>query len=996
MPSKQVHSKASVLASPNRRLEDAYEDDLNALVKVIEALSLEMDFEKVCDSSTQVAMQIVSADICGLALPAGESCLSYQFNWGLPAGIDEGPLRAPFSVTTGAASTVFKDGKGAFFAEYETYAHAIPAIAALGVRSVFAAPIVAAGEIVGVLSIAWYQHVPHPPQNKIVLLEVVLRQIGIAYHRHQLIKKLSQSEAQAKASSERLQRVLTVSPVVMYNVKVDLQAPIDDPAVPPENIQLDFISENVQGLVGYTPEEVYRHPNLWFEIVHPEDLPRIALTNNPEAVTRGDFNRTYRIRHKDGHYIWIQDSLRIYNNRDGLELEVAGGWMDITERKNAEFALSEAEAKYRGLVEQSMVGIYIIQDGKFTYVNPKLAEIFGYTMTELDAKPVLDLVYSGDHDTVRETMRQRLAGGGPQRPYMLRGVCKDGKVVDIEAQGALILIGDKPAIMGLGVDITERKRAENALHEAETKYRSLIEQSMVGVYIVQDNRFTYVNPKLAQIFGYTQEELYAAKSIFEYVPDEYQSLVQENFRKRLSGELKSVQYSFKVRRKDNVVVDVEAHGSVTELNGAPAIIGMGFDITDRKAAEAELLRHRAHLEELVSEQTADLTAAKTVAENAKEEAELANQAKSRLLASASHDLRQPMHALGLLVAALRRRVQFNDAETEKIMRYIEASVETMDSLFNALLDISKLDAGIIKPMLSAYPVNLLLERLKGEFAEETSQKGLRLKVHACNRVVRCDPALLERILRNFISNAVRYTVSGGVLVGCRTRGKWLELQVWDTGPGIPPESQREIFQEFYQLNNLERDRTKGLGLGLAIVDRLARLLGYTIKVASKLKAGTMFSVLVPLEEQADTTPQATPLKVLSQFPGAKVVVVDDEIINAEAMRTLLQEWGCLVTTAVSGEHALAQLTDLTQPPDLIISDYRLRDLETGAELIYKLRRHFHRAIPGILVTGDTTSEVLKQAEASGFRLLHKPVMPPKLRALMAYLMSDGEPPNSPQ
>lgn len=967
-------------ARQGRRHKDRYQQDLNVLLKVVETLSLELDFKKVGDYSTQVAMQMVGADICGLALPAGENHLSYQFIWGLAPGTDETPLRKPFPINTGAASSVFKQGQGAFFPDYPGYPDHIPAIAALGVRTVFAAPVTVAGSIVGVLSIAWYQTVPCPEKDKVVLLEVVLRQIGIAYHRHQLMAKLSQSEAETKAINERLRRILAVSPVVIYSVVYDL-------ASTQPNLKIDFLSDNVKDLLGYRRETIFANPNFWYEMVHPEDLPSIALKNNPEAIARGAFDRTYRMRHQEGHYVWIQDSLRIFSSPGEKSLEIVGGWMDITQRKQAEIALREAEEKYRCLVEQSIAGIYIVQEGRFTYANPKLAEIFGYTREELvGVIKVQDLVYAEDWHIVAENMRKRLEGHGPAYPYWFRGICKDKTIVDVEVHGALIRFSGKPAIIGMAVDITERRQAEMARLEAEAKYRSLIEQSMVGVYIVQNNRFTYVNPKLAEIFGYSSEELLAAESVFEFVPEDYRAIVQENFRKRFSGEVKSVQYYFKIRRKDKTVVDVEAHGSLAILNGIPSIIGMGFDITERKKAEAELLRHRAHLEELVTEQTADLIAAKTIAEEAKDEADLANQAKSRLLASASHDLRQPMHALGLLVAALRRRVQFSDAETEKIMRHIESSVETMDNLFSALLDISKLDAGIINPVIRPYPMSMLLERLKAEFGEETSQKNLRFIVHSCKKVVRCDPALLERIIRNFISNAVRYTESGGVLVGCRPRGQNLEIQVWDMGPGIPTESKREIFQEFYQLNNPERDRNKGLGLGLAIVDRLSRLLGYIIRVESRLGRGTMFSVLVPMETNVQISTQLPALKIATVFPDAKIIVIDDELINAEAMQTLLEEWGCKVVIASSLKDAVVKL-EQTWMPDLIISDYHLREKETGTEVINGLRRHFNVSLPGILITGDTTPMVLKEAEAGGFRLLHKPALPAKLRALMAFVLT---------
>ncbi len=371
--------------------------------------------------------------------------------------------------------------------------------------------------------------------------------------------------------------------------------------------------------------------------------------------------------------------------------------------------------------------------------------------------------------------------------------------------------------------------------------------------------------------------------------------------------------------------------------------------------------------------------------------ELANRAKSRFLAAASHDLRQPMHALGLFVGQLNDMIQYPEAR--KIVDQVRASVEAMEQLLNALLDISKLDAGVLSPQIDDFPLATLLQRMENNFAAEAKAKGLRLRVLPCRLAVRSDPLLLERIVMNLVSNAVRYTERGGIIVGCRRRGKRVRIDVWDTGVGIPDDKQREIFQEFIQLGNPERDRSRGLGLGLAIVERLARLLNHRIDLASTPGRGSRFSIELPAGDVQQTSQvRRAPAPVTNSLSGLFVVVVDDEALVRAGMEGVLHGWGCHVVNAGSGDEALALLGEHERTPDVIISDYRLRENETGIEVINRLRTHYATAIPAALISGDTAPERLREAKDSGYPLLHKPVSPAKLRALLIYLMTEtGKP-----
>jgi signal transduction histidine kinase/CheY-like chemotaxis protein len=366
-------------------------------------------------------------------------------------------------------------------------------------------------------------------------------------------------------------------------------------------------------------------------------------------------------------------------------------------------------------------------------------------------------------------------------------------------------------------------------------------------------------------------------------------------------------------------------------------------------------------------------------------AEQANVAKSRFLAAASHDLRQPVHALGLFLGALRRRSM--DDEARRMVEHLDGSVEALDGLFAALLDISRLDAGIVQSHRQAFAIQPMLDRVCEDHAAEAQAKGLRLLQHRSAAVVHSDPVLVERIVRNIVSNAVRYTDQGGVLVGCR-RGARLSIEVWDTGRGISPEQQLRVFEEFYQVGNPERDRAKGLGLGLAIVKRLSALLDCPLTLASEPGRGSVFKLSVPLYDgsgvEEGTSSDAAPL---APSPGL-ILVIDDELAIQDAMRSLLTDWGHEVITAGSCEEMLARVADRQTRPDLIICDYRLRGAENGIEVIERLQSEYNHDIPAMLVTGDTGPERLHEAQRSGYLLLHKPVPRGKLRAAIGNLMSD--------
>src|SRR5687767_4019631 len=371
-------------------------------------------------------------------------------------------------------------------------------------------------------------------------------------------------------------------------------------------------------------------------------------------------------------------------------------------------------------------------------------------------------------------------------------------------------------------------------------------------------------------------------------------------------------------------------------------------------------------------------------------AEQANAAKSRFLAAASHDLRQPVHALSLFVAAMRPRTM--DDEARELLDHIDDSVRAMGGLFGGLLDISRLDAGVVEVTRGPIAVQPLLQRVCHDFEVLANAKGLRLVLHECSMSVISDALLLERILRNIIANAVTYTDRGRVVVGCRRRRGHVSIQVWDTGRGIPADEQEHVFQEFYQLGNPERDRTKGVGLGLAIVRRLTQLLGHTLTVRSELRKGSLFAVSAPYADAAATAAAQTgefAAPFLAHGHGL-ILVIDDEMAIQIAMKTLLESWGYEAITAGSCDEMLERIATHRTAPRLIISDYRLRDNASGIDAIERLRSEYNDEIPGMLITGDTAADRLKEAQESGFLLLHKPVPNHRLRASIAHLIDSSD------
>lgn len=381
----------------------------------------------------------------------------------------------------------------------------------------------------------------------------------------------------------------------------------------------------------------------------------------------------------------------------------------------------------------------------------------------------------------------------------------------------------------------------------------------------------------------------------------------------------------------------------------------------------------------------ELRAQKAIADEARQAAEAANRSKTQFFAAASHDLRQPLHAMGLFAAALHEKIR--DPEVLNIVHNIDASMAALEGLFNELLDISKIDSGVIRPKLTHFPLAQVFDRLRGEFAAEAQAKGLKLVVRGGEHVVESDAVLLERIVRNLLGNAIRYTSEGEVGLEAAPANGSLRIEVRDTGLGIRAEDQQRIFEEFVQLANPGRTSRKGLGLGLSIVRRLCDLLGYEMRLASEPGKGSTFGFELPRGVQSEIARREVPAPgSRADLSGRLVVVIDDEAAIVEGMRVLLSGWGIEVIGSATGDEVVEAVHAKERMPDAIIADYRLGGGVVGTDVIERLRRELDPEIPAILVTGSTGPERVSEADAKRYDLLLKPVNPEALREAISRKM----------
>ena len=638
---------------------------------------------------------------------------------------------------------------------------------------------------------------------------------------------------------------------------------------------------------------------------------------------------------------------------------------EIEQRKQVEADLLDSEQRYRTLVEWTLDPIAVHRDGKTLYANPAAVRMFGANSeSDLIGKSLLDRV----HPEYRHVALARLKNVvelGLQSPVYEQKLLKlDSTAIDVEVQGMVISYGGKPAVQVVMHDITERKRIEAALKGSEQRYRTLVEWTAEAIVVHRDGKLLYANPAAVSLFGAGAARDLIGISIHDLTHPEHRDLVLRRLMTYGDDGSDSPMMEQKLARLDGATIYVEVKGTSISFDGIPARLASLRDITERKAIEAAVDATRLKAEEL-------------------------SRSKSRFLTSASHDLRQPAHALGMFVARMAELP--HDEQTKHLVASMDASVRAMQDMLDGFFDISRLDSEQTHVSLAAFPIQGILEKLRDSVGRAANDKGLRLRLRPSEHWVESDPGLLLRILLNLVSNAVRYTQQGTILVACRTTndGTRLRIEVRDSGVGIPARHHEDIFQEFFQVDNPERDRSKGLGVGLSIVDRACRLLNHPLSMRSAPGAGTCITVTVPLASALPGPAQLDSNELVAQtsFDGLRVLLIEDDALGREGLASLLASWGCRVMTA-DGAQAACDQCQQDHAPDIVISDFRLGGGINGIEAINSLNAVVGRPVAACLISGDTDVNVREQAKVAGLTLLQKPVRPAKLRSLIQHLVQN--------
>lgn len=554
------------------------------------------------------------------------------------------------------------------------------------------------------------------------------------------------------------------------------------------------------------------------------------------------------------------------------------------------------------------------------------------------------------------------------------------------ANARRILIG---ALSGSGLDVAESMalmdEASQELRFNRALLSTTLENVSQGISVVDAQmRLVAWNRRYLELFGYPDGMVYVGVPVADLIrrnaelgecgPGE----VDGHVAKRIDYMQAGSSHLFQRIRPD---------GTVIEMRGQ-ALPGGGYvttytDVTAYKHAEQALIEVNETLEQRVEQRTAELSEALVATAHARRAAETANISKTRFLAAASHDLLQPLNAARLFTSALRQHPGL-DAEASGLAERIDASFRAAEDLLDALLDTSRLDAGSYRPDVGGFALAELFDSLQGQFAVAAEQRGLRLRVAPTTLAVRSDPQLLRRIVQNFLSNALRYTSKGGVLLGARRVGDEVRIEVWDSGPGIAAEQRARIFDEFQRLEHPSPWGEKGLGLGLSICDRLAGILGHRLDLHSQVGHGSCFAVSVPRNEAMPARRQKVQRSGPDKQLPLTVLCLDNDATILEGMRALLSRWGVDCRLALDVEQAGQELA--RGPIDLILADYHLTDGVDGLQALQQLRVARGGLPPVAMITADGSSELKQQARALGYPVLHKPVRPAALRALLTALL----------
>jgi PAS domain S-box-containing protein len=639
-----------------------------------------------------------------------------------------------------------------------------------------------------------------------------------------------------------------------------------------------------------------------------------------------------------------------------------------SERKQIEASLRVNEARFRSLAELSS-DWYWEQDpyGKLSYVSEGLKEKSGIDSSRLVGSCWWDIA-AMQSGAGWDELRKKMASHASFTDVLVRYSTDGPEPVFLSLSGVPVASDDGAfaGYRGVGKDVSARERIDAALRGSEERYRRIMDSARDGILMFDASGIvTFANLRISTMLGFDEDEICGR---------ELRSFVVHSDRRR--GEVPALSdddSGVELRRKDGSSIwTMQITYPVNAKDGSRAgTLSIFTDITEFKEREEKI------------RQLAALAAEKS-------EAERANLAKSRFLAAVSHDLRQPMHALSLFIEDLKNAGL--DKKDLLLLDKMEVALDLTNSLLDTILVMSGLESGMVTPNVVVFPLQKILNRVAQAFGTMAQKKGLRLSVIPSTAFVRSDPALLERVIMNLVSNAIRYTDRGGVAVACRRRGGHLNIQVWDTGPGIPDEYREAIFREFFRIEG-EGSHRGGLGLGLAIVQSCAVLLGHPLELESRTGRGSRFAIRVPTAEPLDETRQPEELEEDENrngqpvsFVGVRVLVIDDDDLLLESTAGLLRRWGCEVMVASSGVAAHAILSGSSQPVNLIISDLRLADGETGTKLVAALRVKHDQTLPALIVTGDRSLKTAREIKEHRLPFLYKPLPAGRFKSLMAQLL----------
>jgi len=670
-------------------------------------------------------------------------------------------------------------------------------------------------------------------------------------------------------------------------------------------------------------------------------------------------------------------------------------------------------ALLQATIENINQGISVVdQNLRLVVWNQRYLELFRFPDHLIRVGAPIDRIFRynahngeygpGDPEEHVQLLIDNIRAGHPHRYVRYR---QDGSV--LEVQGNPMPGG---GFVYTYQDITQQKRIEEALIRSENNIRIYTDNVPALIaYFDKECRYLFTNRAYEQAFG-IDRNVVIGKQIDEVISAEMSRHRAPWIERALAGERVNFEVSLPLAEETRyMLVTYTPHfGDNGTILGFFALYQ---DITERRLAEIALKETNETLEERVRERTQALSEANAALrqENrvraeaelalrqAKQLAEDANASKTRFLAAASHDLLQPLNAARLFTSALA--YESDAVDMKRTIGHIDNSLQAAEELLGTLLDISKLDAGALTPRRNHFALSDIFRPLRAEFEVMAEDRGLDLVVVTTRAWVDSDPQMLRRIVQNFLSNAIRYTQEGRVLLGCRRLGERLSIEVWDSGPGIPASKQTEIFQEFRRLDQASRHKEseKGLGLGLSIADRMSRVLDHPIRVRSREGQGTMFAVTVPVvaaRSEAEQIYEATPKRAVNKLAGTRILCIDNETLILEGMKAMLSGWGCEVFTATSIGGAKSVLRHLDADPDAILADYHLDNEVTGLMALDALAERFSGVVPGIVITADRTEEVAEEVKRSGYHLLLKPVRPAALRALLTRTLQASRAPSA--